>query len=193
MNDPKMPVPTFGVLILAGGRSSRMGTDKAGLPFRGRTLLNHMRALAGRAGAAVVLTGGGPRADIPDPVSDAGPAAGLCGLSDYVAKRKTPERWAAVPVDMPRLETGLLRRLVAGPRAAFIRDHPLPLALTVDDAATAVLEQVKERLLAGESMAVWHLLDLLGAAALDPAPDELPQLINANTPQEWRRVLQEEK
>jgi molybdopterin-guanine dinucleotide biosynthesis protein A len=38
-------------IVLAGGLSSRMGRDKALLPWQGRTLLEHMRGLLMQAGA----------------------------------------------------------------------------------------------------------------------------------------------
>ena len=34
---------SLGLVILAGGRSSRMGRDKAALPWRGATLLTDLR------------------------------------------------------------------------------------------------------------------------------------------------------
>ena len=48
-----------GGFVLAGGRSSRMGTDKALLPVRGRTMLEHM--------AAQVLAAAGNVTIIADP------------------------------------------------------------------------------------------------------------------------------
>ncbi len=193
MNDPAAPHPTFGALILAGGRSSRMGADKASLPYRGVTLLSHMRDLAARAGAASVLVGGGPRGDLEDPVAGAGPAASLCALAEYARLKTVPLRWAVLPVDMPLLAPAVIRRLAAAPgRAAAFAGHPLPLAFTLDAAARAVLERVKARLVARESIAVWRVLNLLEGQDLTADADEAAQLINANTPDEWRRLKDRE-
>lgn len=189
MNDPKAPEPTFGVLILAGGASSRMGVDKASLPYGAQTLLEHMRAVAGRAGAGPVLVGGGPRSDLTDPVAGAGPVAGLWALARTVPDTDPPSRWVVIPVDMPLLEGDLLRRLAtAGPRPAFYAGHPLPLALTMDRATRGTLERIGERLSAGESLSVRQVLALIAARALAPQATERAQLVNANTPHEWERL-----
>jgi molybdopterin-guanine dinucleotide biosynthesis protein A len=191
MNDPEGPEPTFGALILAGGLSSRMGTDKASLPYGAQTLLEHMRAIAGRAGARTILVGGGPYGDLPDPVAEAGPAASLWALARTTSKVATNSRWVVIPVDMPLLERPLLRRLVAaGPRAAFFAGHPLPLALTMDNATRDVLERMGERLSAGKSISVHHVLELLGADTLSPDATERAQLVNANTREEWNQLME---
>lgn len=41
--------------VLAGGKSSRMGRDKAFLPFRGQTLLAHALAAASVAGKVYIV------------------------------------------------------------------------------------------------------------------------------------------
>ncbi len=189
MNDSAIHNPTFGVLILAGGRSSRMGADKASLPYRGVTLLSHMRDLADRAGAALVLVGGGPKGDLKDPVAGAGPVASLCALADHTSRCAGPLRWVVLPVDMPLLEPTLIRKLAAAqaPAAAFT-GHPLPLALTLEAHTQTIFERVKARLMAHESVAVWHVLALLEGQDLTADDGERAQLINANTPEEWSRL-----
>ncbi|MGE3477549.1 MAG: molybdenum cofactor guanylyltransferase [Rhodospirillaceae bacterium] len=189
MNDPAVPNPTFGVLILAGGRSSRMGADKASLPYRGVTLLSHMRTLAAQSGAASVLVGGGALAELKDPVAGAGPVASLCALAEYALPETVPSRWVVLPVDMPMLEPTLIRRLAAAPaRAAAFTGHPLPLALTLDAETRAAFARVKIRLLAQDSVAVRQVLGLLGGQDLGASDSETAQLINVNTPDEWSRL-----
>lgn len=62
---PTEPMHCLGV-VLAGGRSSRMGSDKALLNWQGRPLIEHMRALRLSAGAGQVLFSGisGPQLDV---------------------------------------------------------------------------------------------------------------------------------
>ena len=46
--------------VLVGGRSSRMGTDKALLPYNGVPLASHIAALLAPAVDQVYLVGGDP-------------------------------------------------------------------------------------------------------------------------------------
>jgi len=103
--------PVWNGIVLAGGRSSRMGRDKAMLPWRGHTLLDHMRGRLREAGAArVVISGAYPDPDaIPDEIGDGGPAAALAQL----APKLDDGVWLLVPVDMPLLDTALLDTLAA--------------------------------------------------------------------------------
>lgn len=190
MDDPDAPVPTFGGLILAGGRSSRMGRDKTSLPYRGMTLLQHMREILTRSGAAPVLVGGGREADVEDVVGNAGPVGSLCALARYSGA--VNRRWLAVPVDMPLLAPQLLLRLTAAGRAAFFEGYPLPVAFSLDTAARAVLARAEERLRAGQSVAVRDVLGELGAVALPAGPTDHAQLVNTNTPEEWARLTGED-
>ena len=99
--------------ILCGGRSSRMGVNKATITFEGTTLL--MRAVAfldevcepvliARGGTAVSVSG---RRSVADALADSGPLGGL-----VAALRASPRPLlAVVAVDHPWIDTGLLRML----------------------------------------------------------------------------------
>jgi molybdopterin-guanine dinucleotide biosynthesis protein A len=71
------------VFILAGGRSTRMGSDKALLPWRGTTLLEHALATGRQIAEAVKVIG--PRARyakfhpqvVEDEFANSGPLAGI--------------------------------------------------------------------------------------------------------------------
>src|SRR5688572_14375594 len=136
----------LGGLILAGGRSSRMGADKAGLVFGGTTLLQRARVLLGAAGASAILTSG-TGYDLPDPVARAGPAAGLVALGDYVIAHDGPQTWLILAVDMPLLTVEALRRLLRSTnRAAHFARHPLPLLLRFDEFTRAALSALRPSL-----------------------------------------------
>lgn len=105
-------------LVLAGGRSERMGTDKAGIRFEGVTLLDRAVALLLAVVADVWVA---VRADqLDDPVRTAyklvadqqngiGPGAGL-----LAAHAHYPESaWLVIACDMPLLDAGTLAELVA--------------------------------------------------------------------------------
>jgi len=189
MNDRNPPDPTFATLILAGGRSSRMGSDKAALAYRGTTLIEHMKNKARSLGSERVLVGGGPYGDLPDPVGGAGPAASLIALAGVEGG---PSRWLVIPVDMPLLMPPLLQRLVAAaPDGAFFAAHPLPLALSMDSRTRGVLQGVRADLATGQSISVRHILTQIGATALAPSQGELEQLVNANTPDEWDQITRD--
>jgi molybdenum cofactor guanylyltransferase len=104
-------------LVLAGGRSSRMGREKAMLMLPdGRTLLQRQIDLLRAAGAESVNVSVGPGKDfslagvgsIPDALPEAGPLAGIAaGL------RAAPAGLVLVlAVDMPSVEEKHLRQLL---------------------------------------------------------------------------------
>jgi len=102
--------------VVAGGLSTRMGRDKALLPWRGATLLDHAIArLRAACGDVRILCGPAPRyADrglplVLDAVAGAGPLAGLAaGLESAGA---APGLYLAV--DLPHVTVALLSALLA--------------------------------------------------------------------------------
>lgn len=107
-------------VVLCGGKSLRMGCDKAELELGGRRLIDYpLGVLREVAGRVVLASGAEARFSelgaecVLDPVPDGGPLAGLvAGLAAARApESRTP--WVVVlACDMPRAKSELLRRLL---------------------------------------------------------------------------------
>ncbi len=168
-------------VLLAGGRSSRMGTDKALLPWGDGTLLAHMHALLHVAGADEVVVSG-CRPDfrgVPDVRPDTGPMGALAQL----APRMPDGAWLIVPVDMPLLSVELIHALLATPAdCACVEDHPLPMALRIDAEVRAVIHDVGT--CDGRGRSLRALQQRLQATRL-PASPWRDLLRNCNTPDDW--------
>ena len=130
-----MPVPSelnsfASGFVLAGGQSTRMGTDKALVQFRGRPLIAHAIAILVDAGLPVAIAGvPGPEATqagsyapvIADSEPGLGPLSGVCSA----LASTTAEFGVFVPVDLPLLPSSLLAYLV---RHACVTDAAVTLA-----------------------------------------------------------------
>jgi len=161
--------------VLAGGRSSRFGSDKLAAPYRGRPLLAHaVAALSGICDEVVaVASGEGPSALpsgirlVRDEVRHEGPLAGaLAGLRSVAGARAL-----IVGGDMPDLVPAVLGLLVErmdrvdAAAAALVdggRFRPLPCAVSV---ATASVEG--GRLFDAGERSLRALLQALGVEAID--------------------------
>jgi molybdopterin-guanine dinucleotide biosynthesis protein A len=168
-------------VLLAGGRSSRMGSDKALLPWGTGTLLTHMHALLSAAGAReVIVSGDRPGLQgIPDARADTGPMGALAQL----ASRLQDGAWVVVPVDMPLLSVELLQALLAtGGTCACVEGHPLPMALRLGADVRGVLEDIGNR--EGRERSLRALQELLHAVHVPAAPWQ-QALRNCNTPEDW--------
>jgi molybdenum cofactor guanylyltransferase len=132
IGDAGGPMPRVGGAVLAGGRSRRMGRDKAGIEVAGATLLERARAAVATAlgpRAAVVAVGTPaaphPGAWIPDRRPGAGPLAGLEAALGW-AQGEGLDAVLLVGVDHPWLEAQVLRLLVDRLPSARPPEDPLP-------------------------------------------------------------------
>lgn len=112
-------------ILLAGGRSRRMGRDKAFVEVGGEALaVRALGVLAEVSGDVVVASGDGHRLaalgypEVPDAVQGAGPLAGLVAGLEAVQC----DLAAVVAVDLPFASAGVLRQLAAlwGGEAAVV-------------------------------------------------------------------------
>lgn len=115
--------------ILAGGRSSRFGSDKALAALRDEPLVAHVARALDEFVAETILCGRGEPvaglvaiADWPRP--DLGPLGGLCGALRYAAARG---HCAVISIgcDMPVLPATLIERLIAWDGAAYVGEAPV--------------------------------------------------------------------
>ncbi|MBK1817556.1 NTP transferase domain-containing protein [Luteolibacter yonseiensis] len=182
-------------LVLAGGRSTRMGVDKAELVHPdGRTLAARCRDLLREAGCDRVVISLRHEQEIPagldgeeivrDPEgSDGGPMAGILS-----GMRLSPsDDWLVVACDLPRLDVATLVNLVARktPEEKFLAYRsefdglPEPLCALYSHTALPILEQA-------EADGFRHPRKILmhhGCRLLEPATPRA--LDNANTPEDW--------
>jgi molybdenum cofactor guanylyltransferase len=177
--------------VLVGGSSSRMGRDKALLPYRGATLLDRVAGEVRAAAGSVALVGAAERyADlgyetISDRIPDRGPLGGV-----YTALAQTAAEWnLIVACDMPRLERVFLANLLDqadrhGPECLVplsAEDKPEPLCAAWHRSA---LPKVQAALTGG----VLRMSDAL--KLLDThywTTTAAAWFANANTPQDWAR------
>ena len=108
----------FSAVILAGGKSLRMGRDKAGLEVGGQPLLARQIQLARELGANEVFVSGRADTDyaafgcpvLPDKFVGAGPLAGIERALDAA----TATLLLVLAVDLPEMSVAFLRRLGGG-------------------------------------------------------------------------------
>lgn len=168
------------ILLLAGGRSSRMGCDKAELQWQGQPLL-HWQAERFASLAEVVISG--PKG-IPDDWHDyRGPLAGVLAASKA---RPDISTWIVIPVDMPWLTLATVHRLMDASEeratAQAFTGYPLPMSLPVN---ADTLKILKAALADPEGpRALRWLHRQLNGQWLQPAPP-VSEMMNANTPEEW--------
>ena len=193
-------------MVLAGGRSSRMGTPKAALEWHGSTLLRHVVGVVGRSvdGPVVVVRAPGqtlPR--LPDGVEvveDAregrGPFQGLA--AGLAAVRDRADGAYASSTDVPLLHPRFIRRVlgeldddvdVVLPEVGGFH-HPLAAAYRTE------LVEVVERLIAEDRMRPAFLFEacrvrrldadaLLADPVLAAIDPDLDSLLNLNEPADY--------
>ncbi len=193
----EMPLPT--ALILAGGRSSRMGTTKAYLDLAGETLLGRIVGILAPQVRQITLNA---PADFPNPqrlplVPDCldgqlGPLAGVVtGLRYLTANSPNETHLLTVPCDSPFLPADLAGRLQAAAvdnsriviARSQDRDHPVfglwPLALADD---------LETWLAAGDrrisTFLSRHSTSRVEFALLDTREGPVDPFFNINTPED---------
>lgn len=122
--------------VLAGGRSTRFGSDKALALLDGKPLIEHAIAAVGKQADAVIVCGREWGDWVPDrPAPDLGPLGGInAALHSAVARGY--DAVLTIPCDIPVLPPGLAALLGSGGHVAevpVIGLWPVQLAAALDD------------------------------------------------------------
>lgn len=108
----------FSAVILAAGRSRRMGRDKAGIEVQGQSLLSRAVATVRRAGAVEVFISGredGNYAGVDCPVLlDLKPGRGPLGGIERALSVASSPLVLVLAVDLPKMSAAFLRKLISG-------------------------------------------------------------------------------
>lgn len=185
--------PVWG-LVLSGGRSRRMGRDKALLERDGATQLQRAVELLGRHVERVFVSVRPDQADdaerrrfdqIVDRYSDIGPAAGI--LSALEAHPAVC--WLVLACDLPNVDDAtiafLLRHRAEQPFTAFRSSHdalPEPLCALYRPAARAIVSGF----VGGGTVCPRKMLIRSDTELLEPPTPEA--LDNVNTPDDLERL-----
>jgi molybdopterin-guanine dinucleotide biosynthesis protein A len=136
--DLTSPTATEGAagVVLAGGRSSRMGRAKAELEWHGTTLLHRTCAVVARVGLAPVLVVRAPGQPLPalppgvevvdDPAEGRGPLQGIASGLGALADRA--DAAFVCSTDLPFLHPAFVRRVIGALLADAALDVVLPVA-----------------------------------------------------------------
>jgi len=179
--EPPAAAAAFGAIILVGGRSSRMGQDKAVLDWDGRRAVDLVAETAREAGAQWVLTAGGDYGldFVIDPAPFAGPVAGILAGLAALAERGLGQA-LVLAVDSPTLTAADLAPLLAAPApGAVFEGFPLPMRLPTAPAPAD----------AQPDWPIRRLAERAGLARLTCPPEARERLAGANTPLERQGLL----
>ena len=177
--------------VLAGGASSRMGKDKASLPFHGRTLVEHIADAVAEAAGSVTLVGAPERYEslrlprIPDTRPGCGPLAGI-----HAALTASQSDWnLIVACDMPGIRGALLQTLLS---AAEVSDGdcliPVGPSGRLEPLCAAYHLRCLDAIGAALDRGVRKVTEGLASVQIREWPiAESSWFSNVNTPEEWMR------
>jgi molybdopterin-guanine dinucleotide biosynthesis protein A len=200
-------------IILAGGRSTRMGKDKALLPLpgtqQGATFVEHLVSTLAPYCSEILLvardnTQAGDYANtladnihiVTDKVPGVGPLMGLySGLSAMSALRPSSPRTLVVAVDMPFVQPALISFLISQPATNALL---IPVVQNVPQVLLAiyprtVLPHIEECMRQGRrdprSLLEVAPVQYIEEEQLRQVDPQLRSFINVNTPEELEHLL----
>ncbi len=183
---------TIGV-VLAGGLSSRMLSDKSQLVWQGKTLLKHTSQLLLDAGCKdVLISNNKDQNHIVDRYKKSGPLAGIDACLNYILKHHSDtDSMLIMPVDMPLMSVSLLKKLkndTQPNKVAFYNLGRFPLMLPVSVKLGRLLFNALEKNQNGRSVSVKQLLSHFDEQFFILDNDQKSLFFNCNTPEEWQNI-----
>lgn len=180
------------MILLAGGKSSRMGSEKSDLLYQGQSFLEIQTAKAQQLGISDIIISGYQGTQqlgfpiLPDTVAQRGP---LGGLATCLRAIRNPQA-LVLSVDAPLVSVEELKNLIAfaaaAPQPAVIaqcagQQYPL-IGLYHASLADAMMEEIVQR-----KGSVFALLRRVGYGVYQSQADPF-QFSNINDPDSYRKL-----
>lgn len=155
--------------ILAGGKSSRMGTDKALLSYHGKPLLNNAIELILPFCDTVLVSGNKKEYSVsgiepvPDIYEDCGPISGIFSVLNH----STTEWNIVLSVDMPFITRKLIEQLIANKNGdCVVPKHSLGVEPLIGLYNKSAIETIRQMIESGD-FRMTKLLSALNTNYLD--------------------------
>lgn len=176
-------------VILAGGKSSRMGANKAILPYKGARLIDYIADTMKAINLPVYVSGHIQSFScIPDTIANLGPLGGIISSVDFLLSQKIHAA-IFVPVDMPFINNIVLSSLInvrKNEDAIFYQDNPLPLFLYFSTRVLTILAEFKAHNY--QERSIGGFINKLNFHQCVPDSAETIALTNTNTPEQWQKI-----
>jgi len=171
-------------IILAGGKSSRMGRDKAKIEFKGKILLDHMYSLLKDSGIQKIYISRGE--EIKDIIPNCGPLGGIYSVLQKIEDQEV----IILPVDMPLLSMELLQKLIDTEYddAAIFKNYNFPLKLRNSNIINTKLRNKLNGVNSTKSLSVSSLLNEINIKEIFLFSAEEQFFINVNTVEELEKI-----
>lgn len=181
-------------IVLAGGKSERMGTDKGLLVLNGRTFIKHIcDALKPIVGNTILIISDNKEYDalgftrVEDIISNKGPVGGLYSALN-ASKTKVN---LVLSVDVPMVSSELLAWLLKNHdetdmvTQTIIGDKTSPLIAVYDRSMRTVLGEH----MAGKQLKLRHVIDDVKHKTIVVPEKWNNQVQNINTPDEYQKLI----
>ena len=197
MNDRKGRAQNYSLILLAGGKSSRMGSNKAELKFQGKTFTDLLIEKARMLGIEKIYLSGFEKTDedvqvVWDIYPERGP---LGGVHACMKAMDTPYA-LVLPVDVPQIPVNVLELLIGGHEKYSMKEKEVPFLLKHGERQENLIgiypaemvgfieEEIKER-----SAAVYRMLKSYGTVWFEIEVSQW-QIENLNTRESYEHLLE---
>ena len=172
-------------VVLNGGKSTRMGRDKAQLKIDGRSLLERATTVLQSCSLDKIVVSGS-KEGIQDAFHDKGPVGGIYSVI-HSLNMQCNDILLLVPNDMPALKgrtlNVLLQRCIDNKQSIIFSRFYLPVAIYLDERHLAFAATIKEH----HGLPLKELLGVSALTQLEESSEDIDpnEFININTPQDW--------
>ena len=180
-------------LILAGGKSRRMGRDKALLLYHNRTFLECCQKLLQDIGCSEIYVSSNTLANsIPDNYVDIGPVAGIEAVLCHLNNQNYQGLVIVLPVDMVNMTTRSLQSLIQAighyDLVAYY-NNPLPMVMRCNSLNADRVSAMAQQASCQGGMSIKSMSHSLNSITIPILETE--DLLNINTPSDLEQFIHE--